>query len=124
MFGIFGALAVILAAIGLYGVVSLAVTQRTRELGVRIALGAQRGDVVRHVMRQGMLVVTVGATLGIAAAILAGPTVEPMLFQVSAREPAIYAAVVGLLLVVAIAASIVPSWRATRVDPAVALRSE
>jgi predicted permease len=124
MFGIFGALAVVLAAIGLYGVVSLAVTQRTRELGVRIALGAQRGNVVRLVMRQGMVVVAVGAALGIAAAIVASPTIEPLLFRVPAREPWIYATVVALLFVVAIIASIVPSWRATRVDPAVALRSE
>jgi ABC-type antimicrobial peptide transport system permease subunit len=104
--------------------VSLAVTERTRELGVRIALGAQPGDVVRLVMRQGVWVVTLGAALGITAAVVAGPTIEPLLFRVSAREPLIYAAVVSLLFVVAIIASIVPSWRATRVDPAVALRAE
>ena len=124
MFGAFGILAVVLAAVGLYGVVSLSVTQRTRELGVRIALGAKPGDVVRLVMRQGVWVVTIGAALGIAAAIAAGPMIEPLLFRVPAREPWIYVAVVTLLFIVAIVASIVPSWRATRVDPAVALRSE
>jgi predicted permease len=124
MFGIFGTLAVILAAIGLYGVVSLSVTQRTRELGVRIALGAPPGSVVRLVMRQGVLVVTIGAALGIAAAIAAGPTIEPLLFRVPAREPMVYAGVVALLFVVAIVASVIPSWRATRVDPATALRAE
>jgi predicted permease len=124
MFGIFGALAVVLAAVGLYGVVSLTVTQRTRELGVRIALGAKSGDVVRLVMRQGVRVVMVGAVLGIATAVAAGPMIEPLLFRVPAREPWIYVGVVTLLFIVAIIASIVPSWRATRVDPAVALRAE
>ena len=124
MFGVFGTLAVVLAAIGLYGVISLTVTQRTRELGVRIALGAQRGDVIRLVMRQGVLVVTIGALLGIAAAVAAGPAIEPLLFRVPAREPLVYGAVVVLLFVVAIVASIIPSWRATRVDPSIALRSE
>jgi predicted permease len=124
MFGVFGALAVILSAVGLYGVVSLTVTQRTREFGVRIALGARRADVVRLVMRQGLLVVATGAVLGIAAAVAAGPMIEPLLFRVPAREPVIYAAVATLLMLVATAASIVPSWRATRVDPAMALRAE
>jgi hypothetical protein len=124
MFGVFGTLAVVLAAVGLYGVISLTVTQRTRELGVRIALGARRGDVVRLVMRQGLLVVTIGGLLGIAAAIVAGPAVEPLLFRVPAREPLVYGTVMTLLFVVAVVASIVPSWRATRVDPAIALRAE
>jgi predicted permease len=124
MFGIFAALAVILAAVGLYGVVSLTATQRTRELGVRIALGAQRADVVRLVMRQGLLVVATGAVLGIITAITAGRMIEPLLFHVPSRDPAIYAAVATLLVLVSIVASIVPSWRATRVDPAMALRAE
>jgi predicted permease len=124
MFGIFAALAVILAAVGLYGVVSLTVTHRTRELGVRIALGAQRADVVRLVMRQGLLVVGTGAVLGIITAIATGPLIEPLLFHVPSRQPVLYAAVATLLVLVAILASIVPSWRATRVDPAMALRAE
>ena len=124
MFGAFGALAVLLAAVGLYGVIALDVTQRTRELGVRIALGARSANVVRLVMRHAVLVVALGAALGIAVALAAGPTIEPLLFRVSSREPAIYLAVVVLLLVVALIASMLPSWRATRVDPAVALRAE
>jgi hypothetical protein len=124
MFGIFGALAIVLAAVGLYGVVSLTVTQRTRELGVRIALGARRADVVRLVMRQGLLVVAIGTTLGITAALAASPLIEPLLFRVPPREPGVYAAVALLLIAVAVVASVVPSWRATRVDPAISLRAE
>ena len=124
MFGAFGLLAIVLAAVGLYGVIALDVTQRTRELGVRIALGARPGDVVRLVMRHALLVVAVGAALGTAIALVARPVVEPMLFRVSAGEPAIYVGVVCILLVVALVASLLPSWRATRVDPAVALRGE
>ena len=124
MFGAFGGLAVLLAAVGLYGVIALDVTQRTRELGVRIALGARPANVVRLVMRHALVVVACGAALGVGAALAAGPAIEPMLFRVSAREPGVYVAVVLLLLVVALIASMLPSWRATQVDPAVALRAE
>jgi len=124
MFGAFGALAVLLAAVGLYGVMALSVAQRTRELGVRIALGARGGDVVRLVVRQGVRLVAGGTVVGLAAALGAGRWVEALLFRVSPRDPAVYGGVVLLLLAVGVAACLVPSWRAARVDPAVALRAE
>ena len=124
MFGAFGALAVLLAAVGLYGMISLDVTQRTRELGLRMALGASSPDVVRLVMRRMIGVVAIGSMLGVLVTIAASPSVEGMLFRASARDPLIHAAVIGVLVLVAVAASTVPSWRATRVDPARALRAE
>ena len=124
MFGAFGVLAVILAAVGLYGMIALDVTQRTRELGLRIALGASSPAVVRLVVRRTMLVVGIGCGIGVTGALLASPRIEALLFQTSARDPLIHAAVIAVLVLVAIAASMLPSWRATRVDPALALRSE
>ena len=124
MFGAFAVLAVVLAAVGLYGMISLDVTQRTRELGLRMALGATAPDVVRLVMRRTMLVVAIGCVIGVTSAVLASPRIEALLFRASARDPAIHLAVIGVLMLVAIVASLLPSWRATRVDPALALRAE
>ena len=124
MFGAFGALAVLLAAVGLYGMISLDVTQRTRELGLRLALGASSPDVVRLVMRRMIGVVAIGCTLGVLVTIAASPSVEGLLFRSSVRDPLLHVAVIGVLVLVAVAASTVPSWRATRVDPARALRAE
>ena len=122
MFAAFGGLALVLAAIGLYSVIAYNVTQRTHELGVRRALGAQAMDVARLVVSDGLRVVAIGVVIGIAASIFAGKWVKPLLFDVSPRDPAIYAFVAGVLVLVAIAASWVPARRAARVDPNVALR--
>ena len=124
MFVAFGGLALLVAAVGLYGVISYNVAQRTHELGVRIALGAQPRDVVRLVVGQGARFATMGLGLGLALAYLAARWVQPLLFQQSARDPAVYGTVAALLLAVALLSSTVPAWRATRADPNTALRSE
>ncbi|MHB1224614.1 MAG: ABC transporter permease [Gemmatimonadaceae bacterium] len=124
MFGAFGLLALVLAAVGTYGVISYGVAQRTRELGVRIALGAVTRDVLWLVVRQGVLLTAVGAAAGVMLAYAGGPLVSELLYETSPRDPLVYAGVVALLLAVAVAASLVPAWRAARVDPSVALRTE
>lgn len=113
-----------LAAIGLYGILAFSVAQRTNEFGIRSALGAQAFDLVASVVREGMVVVVVGVVLGMVLSWYASNAIAALLFQSSARDtlPYVYAAVV--LGVVALAASIVPAWRATRVNPAIALRAE
>lgn len=120
----FGGLALALAAIGLYAVVAFSVSQRRQELGVRIALGALPRDVLRLVVAEGLRVTVVGIAAGGAIALLASRGVAPLLFQVSPRDPVVYAAVGGLLAAVGIAASMVPAMRASRVDPNTALRAE
>jgi putative ABC transport system permease protein len=124
MFVAFGALALVLAAIGLYSVIAYAVAQRTHELGVRIALGATVGDVVRMVVGQGVAFAVGGIAIGSVIALWAGHWVEPLLFSQSARDPRVFLVVGAVLLVVAIAATLQPALRATRVDPTVALRAE
>ena len=124
MFGAFGTLALILAAVGLYGVLAYDVSQRMHEMGVRVALGAQSRDVSRLVVWEGLRVVAVGSALGFAITMLAGRFVAPLLFQTSPREPAVFGVVGLVVLVVALVATSVPAWRAGRVDPVVALRAE
>ena len=120
----FGALALLLAAIGLYSMIAYNVAQRTHELGVRIALGAQAGDVLRLVVGQGVRLGIAGVVTGGMIAFSAARWLKPLLFQESARDPAVYALVTALLLAVAVAASYVPARRAARLDPSVALRAE
>jgi predicted permease len=124
MFVAFAALALVLAAIGLYSVITYALAQRTRELGVRIALGATVSNVIRLIVGQGVVFAVAGIILGSAAALLVARRVEPLLFAVSARDPAVYAAVATILLVVAIVATLRPALRATRVDPSITMRAE
>jgi ABC-type antimicrobial peptide transport system permease subunit len=124
MFVVFGSLALVLAAVGLYSVIAYGVAQRTREIGVRIALGAGVGDVVRLVIAEGMRFAGVGIVVGAALALWASKWVGPMLFSVSARDPVVYAVVAVVLLLAAMLASAIPSLRATRVDPNVALKAE
>ena len=124
MFLVFGGLALVLAAVGLYSVIAYAVAQRRQEIGVRIALGAGIGDVVRLVLREGMRVAVTGIVLGAGVALWVSRWVGPMLFSVSPKDPAIYGVVATVLLVAAAVASAVPAVRASRVDPNVALRSE
>jgi predicted permease len=122
MFVLFATLALVLAAIGLYSVIAYTVAQRTRELGVRIALGASARRVVGMVARQGLLFAAVSIAAGGAAALVVARRMEPLLFGTTAIEPAIYAGVAALVLIVALAATVLPALRATRVDPTIALR--
>jgi predicted permease len=124
MFVAFGALALLLAAVGLYSVIAYNVVQRTHELGVRIALGGQVGDVLRLVVGQGVRLGVAGIVIGGMIAFSAARWLKPLLFQESARDPAVYALVAAVLLAVAVVASYVPARRASRVDPNVALRAE
>jgi putative ABC transport system permease protein len=120
----FGALALTLAVIGIYGVLSYTVTQRTQEIGIRMALGASRADVLRLVIGQGMLLTVLGLLVGLIAAIAGSRLLSSMLYQISPRDPVTFAVLVVLLTIVGLAASSVPALRATRVSPIDALRSE
>jgi predicted permease len=124
MFVAFGVLALLVAAVGLYGVIAYNVAQRMHELGVRIALGAQSRDVVKLVTGQGLSFAAAGVGIGLGAAALAARWIQPLLFQQSARDPATYAVVGVLIVLVALLASAVPAFRATRADPNVALRGD
>jgi predicted permease len=120
----FAVLANLLAIVGLYGVLAFVVARRTRELGIRMALGAERGSVVRLVMWEILPVVIVGIATGAASALLCGRYVENQLFGVKAAEPAVFLVSVGALLAVSMSAAFVPAWRASRIDPIRALRYE
>jgi putative ABC transport system permease protein len=124
LLGTFAAIALFLAALGLFGVMAYAVAQRTRELAVRIALGARREVLLGMVLREALLLGAVGVTVGLAGALLLSRVIASMLFSLSPRDPATLAGVAVLLLATAILASYVPARRATRVDPVIALRSE
>jgi putative ABC transport system permease protein len=124
MFALFGGLALLLAAVGLYSVIAYNVTQRSHELGVRIALGAQSAQVLRLVITSGLRVAVAGVLLGGAIALLAARFIAPLLYQVSPRDPLTYGVAATTLLGVAVLASLIPALRATRVDPNVALRTD
>lgn len=117
----FGVCALFLAGAGLYGVVSFAVTQRTREMGVRSALGARGGQLIALVMRRSIIQLAIGMTLGLALALLASGALQPILYHVNPRDPAVFLGVVVLLAAVALAASFLPARRVTRIDPVTAL---
>jgi ABC-type antimicrobial peptide transport system permease subunit len=124
MFTAFGALALVLSAVGLYAVIAHNVAQRTHELGVRVALGAQTPDVIRLVVGEGLRLGGAGIAVGVVIALAAAPWIAPLLFEQSARDPMVFGAVTIVLLAVAVAASGLPARRATRVDPNIALRAE
>ncbi|HKW90013.1 MAG TPA: ABC transporter permease [Candidatus Acidoferrales bacterium] len=124
LFAVFAGLALILGAIGIYGVISYTVAQRTPEIGIRMALGAQGRDVLRLVMGQGTRVALLGVAIGIAGALAATRLMASLLFGVTATDPATFAVVAVLLVIVALAASFIPARRAMRLDPLLALRYE
>jgi predicted permease len=121
---IFAITAALLAAVGLYGVMSFVVTQRTREIGIRVALGARREGVAALVVRQGMQPVLIGIAIGVFGAVLAGRVIEAVLFGVQPRDPFVVAGAAALMVVVSLAAAAVPAVRASGIDPARVLHIE
>jgi putative ABC transport system permease protein len=121
---IFASVALVLAAIGIFGVLSYAVSQRTREIGIRMALGAQGKSVVRLIVRQAMILVLCGVAAGTVTALFVSRTMTKMLFVVTPTDPVTFSAVAAVLVTVALLASYLPARKATRVDPIVALRAE
>ncbi len=124
MFTVFGCLALVIAAVGLYGVLAFNVAQRTHELGVRTALGAAPGQLVGMVLLQALRLTLVGVGLGVGIALATASWISPLLFNVSARDPLVLGGVALVLVVVAIVAAMVPAWRVTRIDPNLAFRSD
>lgn len=124
LFDAFGVTALILAAIGIYGVLAGSVSERTREIGLRAALGASRREIVGMILRQGMTMTGVGVAIGLIGAALASRALITLLFGISRLDPATYAFVVVLLLATSLGACALPAWRAARVDPSITLRSE
>jgi putative ABC transport system permease protein len=124
LLGVFAGMALLLAALGIYGIMAYSVTQRTRELGVRLALGATRDQVLQLVLRQGMKIAVVGAVVGLAGAFGLTRLMAAQLYHVPATDPPTFALVTLLLVAVAFGATLIPAWRASRVDPIVTLREE
>jgi predicted permease len=124
MFSVFGSLALLLAALGLYSVIAYNVAQRGQELAVRSALGARAQDVIRLILGEGLKLATIGIVIGVGLALAASRWIGPLLFEMSPKDPQIFIGVVGTLLGIAVLAASIPAWRATRVDPNLALRSD
>ncbi len=124
VFGLAGVLALVVAAVGLYSVLSYLVEQRTQEIGVRMALGARVGNIVRLVLRDSVGMTLLGITIGAVGALIGGRFLQPLLFEASPSDPSVFATVALSLTVVAVIAGVLPAWRANRVDPMEALRAE
>ena len=124
LLGAFALLALLLSSVGIYGVISYVVTQRTNEIGIRMALGAGRGDIVRLVVGQGAAMAVVGVAIGVVAALALSRLMGDLIYGVAATDPVTFGAVAGGLTLVALLASYLPARRAMRVDPMLALRHE
>ena len=124
LLGLFSTLALVLAAIGIYGVISYSVAQRTHEIGIRMTLGAQKTDVMRMVLGQGVRIAGAGVMIGLAASLVLTRLLANLLFSVSAADPFTFAAVALALILVAMLACYIPARRTLRVDPVIALRYE
>ena len=124
LIAIFSMLALLLAAIGVYGVLACAVAERTREIGIRMALGAERSDITRMILRRSLLLVTVGVTFGVAGALAVTRVLAKFLFEVTPTDLPTFLGVAALLVAVALLSGLLPARRATRVDPLIALRWE
>jgi ABC-type antimicrobial peptide transport system permease subunit len=122
--GAFAAVAFLLASIGIHGLLSFAVSQRTQEIGVRVALGAQPGDILGMVLRQGLVLAAVGMAVGVVVAYAAGSAMRALLAGVTPADTLTFAAALGLTLAMTMAGSLAPAIRAVRVDPLAAIRSE
>jgi ABC-type antimicrobial peptide transport system permease subunit len=121
---ILGLVALVLAGLGLYGVISYAVSVRTHEIGIRLALGAHSANVRGLIVRHGMLLTVIGLAVGIGAALLLTPVLQSLLVNLQPNDPVTFATVAGSLLVIALVACYVPAWRATKIDPIATLRTE
>jgi putative ABC transport system permease protein len=124
LLGLFATLALLLSAIGIYGVLSYVVSRRTREIGIRLAVGASRADVLRIVLRNGLVLSLSGIALGVVAAALTTRLMTTLLHGVTPVDPATFASVALGLSLVALFACLIPAWRATQVDPVIALKAE
>ncbi len=124
LFSLFSLVALIMSAAGIYGVMAYFVAMRTREIGIRLALGAQRHDVLKLVLRTGMILAVTGLTLGLASAFALSRLMSTLLFEVAPTDPVTFVAVAAFLILVALLACYIPARRAMKVDPLVALRNE
>jgi putative ABC transport system permease protein len=124
LFSIFSAVALVMAAAGIYGVMAYFVAQRNREIGIRLALGAQRHDVLKLVLRTGMILAVTGLTVGLASAFALSRLMSTLLFEVTPTDPITFFGVAAFLILVALLACYIPARRAMKVDPLVALRNE
>ena len=121
---VFSAVALVLAAVGLYGIIAYTVARRIREIGIRMALGAGRAEVLGLVMRRAVALTTIGIAIGLIVALAVTRMLSSLLFEIDPHDPLTFGGIAGLLAAIALLASYVPAFRATRVDPVVALRYE